>query len=59
VAGSKVAISSGLGYIQQSRGKTWEESGRIGHQLRNEVMRSPEVADGLRSFRESRVKKLE
>jgi enoyl-CoA hydratase/carnithine racemase len=59
VAGSKVAISSGLGYIQQSRGKSWEESGRIGHQLRNEVMRSPEFAEGLRAFREKRIRKLE
>ncbi len=59
VGGSKVAISSGLGYIQQSRGKTWEESGRIGHQLRNEVMRSQEFAEGLRAFREKRIRKLE
>ncbi len=52
---SKVAVSSGLGYIQQSRGKSWEESGRIGHQLRNEVMQSHEFAEGLRAFREKRI----
>jgi enoyl-CoA hydratase/carnithine racemase len=53
-ASSQVAISSGLGYIQQSRGKSWEESGRIGHHLRNEVMQSREFAEGLRTFREKR-----
>jgi enoyl-CoA hydratase/carnithine racemase len=51
---SQVAISSGLGYIQQSRGKSWEESARIGHALRNEVMKSREFAEGLRAFREKR-----
>jgi enoyl-CoA hydratase/carnithine racemase len=56
-ASSSVAVSSGLGYIQQSRGKTWEESGRIGHALRNEVMRSAEFAEGLRAFREKHAKK--
>jgi enoyl-CoA hydratase/carnithine racemase len=54
VGSSKVAITSGLGYIRQSRGKSWEESGRIGHALRNEVMKSTEFADGLRAFREKR-----
>jgi enoyl-CoA hydratase/carnithine racemase len=54
VASSKVAISSGLSYIRQSKGKSWEESGRIGHQLRNQVMQSPEFADGLRAFQEKR-----
>jgi enoyl-CoA hydratase/carnithine racemase len=53
-ASSQVAITSGLGYIRQSRGKSWEESGRIGHGLRNEVMRSREFHDGLRAFREKR-----
>jgi enoyl-CoA hydratase/carnithine racemase len=54
VASSAVAVSSGLGYIQQSRGKTWQESGKIGHALRNEVMRSAEFAEGLKAFREKR-----
>jgi enoyl-CoA hydratase/carnithine racemase len=54
VASSHVAISSGLTYVQQSRGKSWEESGRIGHELRNEVMQSREFAEGLRAFREKR-----
>jgi enoyl-CoA hydratase/carnithine racemase len=53
---SAIAVSSGLGYIQQSRGKSWEESGKIGHALRNEVMRSAEFAEGLRAFREKRAK---
>jgi enoyl-CoA hydratase/carnithine racemase len=59
VASSQVAVSSGLAYIQQSRGKSWEESGRIGHALRNEVMQSAEFAAGLRAFREKRTKKQE
>ena len=54
VASSKVAISSGMSYIRQSKGKTWEESGRIGHALRNEIMQSQEFAEGLRAFREKR-----
>lgn len=58
-AGSRVAVSSGLGYIQQSRGKSWEESGKIGHLLRNQVMESAEFAEGLRAFREKRARKPE
>jgi len=51
---SKVAVSSGLSYIQQSRGKSWEESGKIGHLLRNEVMKSREFSAGLQAFLEKR-----
>jgi enoyl-CoA hydratase/carnithine racemase len=54
VASSSVAISSGLGYIQQSRGKTWQESGRVGQALRNEVMQSAEFAAGLKAFQDKR-----
>ena len=59
LASSQVAVSSGLGYIQQSRGKTWQESGRMGHALRNEVMTSAEFAEGLKAFREKRKKPQE
>lgn len=53
-ASSQIAVTSGMGYIRQSRGKSWEESGRIAHGMRLEVMRSREFAEGVRAFREKR-----
>jgi enoyl-CoA hydratase/carnithine racemase len=53
-ASSAIAISSGLGFVRQSRDKSVEEAGRIGHQMRIEVMRSREFAEGLKAFREKR-----
>lgn len=53
-ASSSLAISSGLGFIQESRGKSWQEAGAIAHTMRNEVMRSPEFAAGIQAFREKR-----
>jgi enoyl-CoA hydratase/carnithine racemase len=53
-ASSQIAISSGFGFIQQSHGKSWQESGQIGHAIRNQVMMSAEFAAGIQAFREKR-----
>jgi enoyl-CoA hydratase/carnithine racemase len=55
-AASPVAVRSGLSFIQQVRGKSSEEAGRIGQRMRTEVMKSQEFADGIRAFREKRAK---
>ncbi len=51
---SSTAIRSGLGFTHESRGRTWEEAGRIGHGFRRDVMASREFTEGLQAFREKR-----
>ena len=46
------AIQTGLAYVRESRGKTWEEAGQMARQARSEVFRSPGFQEGLRAFRE-------
>jgi enoyl-CoA hydratase/carnithine racemase len=53
---SAIATRAGLGYIQQSRGVSWEESGRIAERLRAEVVESAEFRAGLEAFREKRAR---
>ncbi len=46
------AIRSGLGYVNRTRDKSWEEAGRIGMELRNESIQSGDFAEGVRAFLE-------
>ena len=51
---SGTALRSGLGCIQQIRGKTWEEAGRICRALRLEIFQSADFQEGVRAFHEKR-----
>jgi enoyl-CoA hydratase/carnithine racemase len=44
------AIRSGLDYVNQARDKSWEEAGRIGWEIRQKAMSSPDFAAGVRGF---------
>jgi enoyl-CoA hydratase/carnithine racemase len=52
---SSIATRAGLSYVQQARGKSWEEAGRIAEALRAEVVESAEFKAGLQAFLEKRV----
>lgn len=52
--GSATAIRSGLEYVRQIRGKSASEAQRAGRFVRDEMMRHPDFAEGLRAFREKR-----
>ena len=51
---SPVAIEAGLAYVHQIRGKSWEEAGRLGRQVRDEVFQGPDFQEGVRAFQEKR-----
>jgi enoyl-CoA hydratase/carnithine racemase len=51
VAGfSSFAVSEGLGYVGEIRGKDWGEAGQIGARVRERLMASREFADNVRAF---------
>jgi enoyl-CoA hydratase/carnithine racemase len=49
---SPSAIRSGLAFVQQVRGRNWQEAGEIARQARGEVFASADFQEGLRAFRE-------
>ncbi|HEY1337891.1 MAG TPA: enoyl-CoA hydratase-related protein [Bryobacteraceae bacterium] len=51
---SPTAIRSGLAFVQQVRGRSWEEAGEIARTVRSEVFASPDFQEGIRAFREKR-----
>jgi len=44
------AVRSGLEYVNQTRDKSWDETGRIGREIRRIDMSSPDFAEGVRAF---------
>jgi methylglutaconyl-CoA hydratase len=44
------AIRSGLEYVNQTRDKSWDETGRIGREIRRIAMTSPDFTEGVRAF---------
>jgi enoyl-CoA hydratase/carnithine racemase len=44
------AVRSGFEYVNQTRDKSWEETGRIGREIRRIAMASPGFAEGVRAF---------
>ena len=48
---SSVAIKTGLAFVQEVRGKTWQESARIARRVRNQVFASPEFQKSIQRFR--------
>jgi enoyl-CoA hydratase/carnithine racemase len=51
---SPSAVRSGMGYVQEARGKDWEIAGLIARRVREELMSGPDFAEGVRAFREKR-----
>lgn len=51
---SPTAISAGLQYFHESRGRSWTESGEIARSLRGEVMRSDDFKEGYEAFKQRR-----
>ena len=47
---SAEAIRSGLEYVNQTRDKSWDEAGRIGSQIRQAAMSSPDFKEGVEAF---------
>ncbi len=53
-ASSPTAIHSGLAFVRDARGKTWEEAGELARSMRNEVFKSADFQEGVRAFQEKR-----
>lgn len=51
---SPTAIQNGLSFVQEVRGKDWEESGRVARRVRDRVFAGADFHEGLRAFREKR-----
>lgn len=51
---SPSAVRSGLGYVQEARGKDWEMAGLIARRVREELISGPDFQEGVRAFREKR-----
>jgi enoyl-CoA hydratase/carnithine racemase len=52
---SPTAIRSGLAFVRDARGKTWEAAGDLARRMRNEVFRSTDFQEGIRAFQEKRA----
>jgi enoyl-CoA hydratase/carnithine racemase len=51
---SATSIRDGLESVYRSRGQSWQAAGEIAMQLRAQILRSPDFAEGLAAFREKR-----
>jgi enoyl-CoA hydratase/carnithine racemase len=47
----QVAIAHGLNYINETRDKSWEEAGAIGHRIRNEALQNPAFQKAIDAFK--------
>jgi enoyl-CoA hydratase/carnithine racemase len=54
---SPTAIRSGMAFVQEVRGRNWNEAGGVARRVRNQVFASPDFREGLRAFREKRAAK--
>ncbi len=52
---SPTAIGSGLAFVRETRGKSWEEGGVIAREKRNEVFRSADFEEGIQAFQAKRA----
>lgn len=51
---SPMAISAGLDYVQQTRGRDWDHSGRVGRVIRDRLLSNADFKEGARAFLEKR-----
>lgn len=51
---SPTAIRTGLAFVREARGKSWEDAGDLARQMRNEVFRSADFHEGIQAFQEKR-----
>lgn len=51
---SPVAIGAGLDYVHQIRGRDWEHAGRVGREIRNQLLTNDDFKEGSRAFLEKR-----
>ncbi|MGI9074838.1 MAG: enoyl-CoA hydratase/isomerase family protein [Bryobacteraceae bacterium] len=51
---SSLAISAGMQYVRESRGKSWEEAGELAAALRRKLMDSADFKEGCAAFKEKR-----
>jgi enoyl-CoA hydratase/carnithine racemase len=51
---SPTAVSAGLTFLRDARGKGWEEAGALARQMRIEVFRGADFEEGIRAFQEKR-----
>lgn len=51
---SPTAIHNGLSFVQEVRGMSWEEAGRVARRIRDWVFTGSDFQEGVRAFREKR-----
>jgi len=51
---SPAAILSGMRYVREAEGKSWEQAGKIATELRAELMQSVEFQEGVLAFKQKR-----
>jgi enoyl-CoA hydratase/carnithine racemase len=51
---SPVALGRGLDYVHRIRVRDWDQAGRIGHQIRDQLLASRDYEEGVRAFFEKR-----
>jgi enoyl-CoA hydratase/carnithine racemase len=56
-AWSPTSIRTGLTFVQQVRGLSWDEAGAVARRVRSEVFESADFREGIEAFREKRVAK--
>jgi len=48
---SSTAIRTGMAFVQEVRGRNWQESAQIARRVRNQVFASPEFQNSIQRFR--------
>lgn len=51
---SPIATGAGLDYVHRIRGRDWELAGRVGREIRNELLSNDDFKEGSRAFLEKR-----
>lgn len=51
---SPVAVGTGLGFVHQIRGRDWDHAGRLGRQLRDQLLSNEDFKEGTQAFLEKR-----
>ncbi len=51
---STYILKNGMSYVQEARGRTWQEAGQAARRTRAIMLNSADFAEGLAAFREKR-----